>query len=96
MSCSALRRSYRDRLRRHVPHTLFVHLAGPQQVVQRRMDSHRGHFMPRSLLPSQYGSLEPLGADEPGITLDLGQPVPVLVDEYVAWAERRLAHRPSP
>ena len=61
VSCSALRRDYRDRLRRQVPDALFVHLAGPQQVVRARMEARRDHFMPASLLQSQYDTLEPLG-----------------------------------
>lgn len=89
VSCSALRRSYRDRLRQQVPEVLFAHLAGPHRVVQQRMQRRRDHFMPASLLQSQYDILEPLQPDERGITLDLDQPLPAIVDDYVARAEQR-------
>ena len=88
VSCSALRRVYRDRLREQAPRAVFAHLYGPQQVVQARMDARKDHFMPPSLLQSQYDTLEPLEADERGVTLDLDQSLPRIVDDYVAWAAR--------
>lgn len=87
-SCSALRRAHRDRLREHVPAAWFVHLFGPQQVVQERTEHRKNHFMPPSLLQSQYDTLEQLEPDERGVTIDLDQPVPAIVDDYLAWAER--------
>ena len=86
VSCSALRRVYRDRIRRHVPDAIFVHLAGPQLLVRERMQHRRDHFMPASLLQSQYDTLEQLEPDERGVILDLAQPVPAIVDAYVKWA----------
>lgn len=71
VSCSALRRAYRDLLRGAGPGVRMVHLAGPYELVAERLAARRGHFMPPELLASQYAALEPLGADEPGITLDL-------------------------
>jgi carbohydrate kinase (thermoresistant glucokinase family) len=91
VSCSALRRSYRDRLRRHAPDAIFVHMAGPQQVVQARMEHRRDHFMPASLLQSQYDALEQLEPDECGVTVDLDQPVPAIVDAYIEWAAQHPA-----
>jgi gluconokinase len=72
ISCSALRRRYRDVLRRAVPSLQVVHLAVPYPVVAQRLAARRGHFMPIELLASQYALLEPLGPDEPGITVDAG------------------------
>lgn len=72
VTCSALKRAYRDVLRTAGPGVRFVHLAGPQQVVADRLRGRSGHFMPPALLDSQYADLEPLGADEPGVTLDVG------------------------
>lgn len=88
VSCSALRRAYRDILRAAAPGQLFVHLAGSPEVIARRVTGRPGHFMPAALLASQFDTLEPLGDDERGLTLDLDRPVDDLVDAY-------LAHTPS-
>ncbi len=71
LACSALRRSYREILRSGAGRVEFVHLAGPIEQVAPRLVARTSHFMPRELLESQYATLEPLGPDEPGITLDL-------------------------
>ncbi|WP_300009042.1 gluconokinase [Pseudonocardia sp.] len=84
VSCSALRRSYRDVLRAAAPTQLFVHLHGSPEVIARRVAGRPGHFMPASLVDSQFATLEPLGADEHGLTLDLDRPVDDLVDGYLA------------
>lgn len=83
VSCSALRRGYRDVLRTAAPRQLFVHLDGPPEVVARRVAGRPGHFMPATLVASQYETLEPLGADEHGLTLDLDLPVDDLVDAFL-------------
>lgn len=89
VSCSALRRAYRDRLRERVPDAVLVHLYGPIEVVRERMARRRDHYMPVSLLQSQYDTLEPLGDDERGVTLSLDKPVPQIVADYLAWAGGR-------
>ncbi len=83
MSCSALKRSYRDQLRRHCPETLFLHLTGTPEVIGRRQASRPGHFMPASLLLSQFNTLEPLDADEQGTTIDVDQSIDSIIDAYV-------------
>jgi len=80
ISCSALRRDYRDVLREGVGRTVFVHLDGSPEVVARRVEGRPGHFMPASLVRSQFATLEPLTPDERGLALDLDQPVDALVD----------------
>lgn len=85
LTCSALRRAYRDVLRRAAPGTFFVHLYGDPAVLRRRLES-REHFMPVSLLDSQLATLEPLGPDESGVALD----VDATVDEIVARVEQAL------
>jgi gluconokinase len=70
ITCSALKRAYRDRLRR--PNVVFVHLAGTRDTITRRMAARSGHFMPLSLLDSQLATLEAPGPDERVITVDLG------------------------
>jgi gluconokinase len=83
MSCSALKRDYRDRLRRHAHRVEFVHLSGTPEVLARRMAGRPGHFMPASLLTSQLATLEPLEPDEHGVTIDIDQSVDDVVQQYV-------------
>jgi gluconokinase len=73
VTCSALKRSYRDRLRR--PNVVFVHLTGSPELIASRMAKRLDHFMPTTLLTSQLDLLEPPGPDENVITVNLsGQP----------------------
>lgn len=83
VSCSALKRAYRDRLRRHAPDLRLVHLDGSHEVIARRQASRPGHFMPASLLASQFATLEPLEADEHGVVIDVDQGVDLIVQQYV-------------
>ena len=84
MSCSALKRKYRDQLRRHCPEVQFLHLAGSPEVIGRRQASRPGHFMPPSLLASQFETLEPLDSDEAGVVIDVDQNIDAIIDTYVA------------
>ena len=79
LSCSALKRRYRDLLRQADPELRFVHLQGPRALIEERMRARVGHYMPASLLDSQLSILEPLLADEAGLTLDIALPPPALV-----------------
>ena len=83
IACSALRRAYRDRLRGHQPEIEFLHLDGDPEVIARRQAARRGHFMPASLLTSQFALLEPLGDGESGLVVDVDQSVEAIVREYV-------------
>jgi gluconokinase len=83
LSCSALTRASRNVLRGAGPDVRMVHLAGPPELVATRLAGRRGHFMPPELLDSQYAELEPLGADEPGITVDLTQSPQQIVDQVL-------------
>ncbi|EFL42227.1 gluconokinase [Streptomyces fungicidicus] len=71
VSCSALKRSYRDRLRSAAPGVVFVHLTGDRALVEDRMSHRQGHFMPTALLDSQFATLQPLGPDETGVAVDV-------------------------
>ena len=84
VSCSALKRSYRDVLRAAAPTQFFVHLDGSPEVVARRVQGRPGHFMPASLVDSQFATLEPLGPDENGVALDLDRSVDQLVEDYLS------------
>nr|WP_245981973.1 gluconokinase [Frondihabitans australicus] len=81
ITCSALKRSYRDLLRG--PDVVFVHLVGAADVLGHRMESRPGHFMPASLLESQLATLEPLGDDERHLLVDSGHTPDQEVDEIV-------------
>ncbi|GGC14743.1 gluconokinase [Pseudoduganella buxea] len=83
LSCSALKRRYRDLLRQADPRLRFAHLAGSKELIAERMAARKGHYMPLSLLDSQLAALEPLQDDEAGLQLDIRFPVPRLVDEIV-------------
>lgn len=67
ITCSALKRDYRDRLRR--PEVLFVYLEVPRPELERRLQHRTGHYMPSSLLDSQLDALEPPGAEEAALTV---------------------------
>ncbi|MBV8966016.1 MAG: gluconokinase [Mycobacteriaceae bacterium] len=84
MSCSALKRRYRDQLRTHCPQTGFVHLSGSAEVIAARQASRPGHFMPPSLMASQFATLEPLQHDERGVTLDVTHDIDSIVESYLA------------
>jgi carbohydrate kinase (thermoresistant glucokinase family) len=79
LSCSALKRRYRDLLRQADPALHFAHLEGPRDLIAERMARRAGHFMPPSLLDSQLRDLEPLQDDEAGLRLDISLPPQALV-----------------
>lgn len=89
IACSALKRKYRDQLRGRCDTVEFLYLRGCAAVILRRQASRPGHFMPASLLRSQFETLEPLAPDERGVTIELDQPVDRIVEEYVAHRESR-------
>ena len=68
LTCSALKRSYRDLLREGNDWVFFAYVAVPEDVLAERLAGRTGHYMPPSLLTSQLATLEPLQDDEPGIT----------------------------
>lgn len=83
IACSALKRKYRDRILSAAPGTVFVHAAGDRELIAERLNGRKGHYMPPSLLASQLATLEPLEADEPGLTVDIkGAPQDVVEDIY--------------
>lgn len=83
VSCSALKRRYRDILREGDPALRFAHLHGPRAVLASRVGNRPGHFMPASLLDSQLATLQPLQPDEAGLLLDISQPLATLVQQIV-------------
>jgi gluconokinase len=92
VSCSALKRVYRERIVRTAVHPLtFVHLDGPKAVLAERLTGRTGHFFPPSLLDSQLATLEPLGADEPALRISIELPV----ERQVAKIVEHLRHAPA-
>ncbi len=71
VTCSALKRSYRDVLRRDS--VTFVHFAGDRELILERMLRREGHFMPTTLLDSQFATLEAIGDDEKSIEVSIDQ-----------------------
>ena len=82
ISCSALKRSYRDVLRRDC--VVFVHLTGTREQLGRRLRVRHGHFMPAELLDSQLADLESPGPDEHAITVQIAESPTDEVDEVIA------------
>ncbi|MCD0483208.1 gluconokinase [Streptacidiphilus sp. ASG 303] len=88
VTCSALKRRYRDTLRAASPGVFFLHLTADRALVADRIGHRSGHFMPASLLDSQLAALEPLGPDERGASLDAGPGTEHLVEMAVAAVPR--------
>lgn len=90
ITCSALKRSYRDVLRADVAalggghRVIFAHLDGAAEVIASRLEGRKGHFMPPSLLQSQIDTLESLDADEGAVVLDLTADPDVLIAQVMA------------
>jgi gluconokinase len=81
LTCSALRRVYRDRMREGRPGVRFCHVVASPQTLRDRLQHRRGHYMPASLLSSQLATLEPLADDEPGVTVSAdGSPEDALAE----------------
>ena len=84
VACSALRRVYRERLAGGHGDVRFVYLRGDYDVIASRLSGRTGHYMPVSLLASQFKTLEEPGSDENPLVLSIEQPVERLVDEIAA------------
>lgn len=72
VTCSALKRAYRDALRQAAPDLRLVFLTGDPALVAARQAARQNHFMPASLVASQFATLEPPAPEEAAITLDVG------------------------
>jgi gluconokinase len=90
LTCSALKRRYRDILRDGHPSVWFAHVSGSEELITDRVSHRQGHYMPATLVPSQFADLEPLQPDEPGRVIPaVGSPGKV-VDELLAELQRDL------
>jgi gluconokinase len=88
VACSALKRSYRDRLRRAAPGLLFVHLAGSRQMLAERLAARVGHFMPAALLDTQLSTLEAPGGESGVMEVGIGEPIGRICDRIEAALAR--------
>ena len=84
VACSALKRRYRERLEGGHDDVLFVYLQGPMEMVAPRLAKRQGHYMPASLLQTQYEALEEPGRDENALVLPIDRPVEALVGEVAS------------
>ena len=84
VACSALKRAYRDTIRSHAPNVVFVHLHGARALLQARMTTRPGHFMPARLLDSQLATLELPAVDERAIRVDIALPPEAQLGEVLA------------
>jgi len=85
LTCSALKRRYRDTLRNAVPNLGFVFLKlSPEDAIQ-RVSHRRGHFMPASLVDSQFRDLEPPVGEPRVLTVNALESLPVIVERVASW-----------
>ena len=97
VTCSALRRSYRDILRGAQATVRFLHLSGTEQSIGARMAARTSHYMPTSLLASQVAALEPLGSDEDGVVIEItGTPEDIVTSAIKALGLRELGAATPP
>ena len=96
VTCSALKRVYRDLLREENPSVWFAHVNVPEEVLVERLRERKGHFMPSSLLTSQLQTLEPLAEEEPGHAVPGDGSATETVDGLLAaLARERDVHAPN-
>ena len=86
VSCSSLKRRYRDTLRSYAPAAYFLHLSCDSSLAEERVEAREGHFMPSTLIASQFEDLQPLEADEAGMTIEItpAKSVQAVVMEFVS------------
>lgn len=91
VTCSALKRSYRDILIGERPDVALVYLRGSRDLIQHRMAARHAHFMPVALLDSQFATLQEPAPDERPITVDVGGSPAEIVDSIVEELQNRTA-----
>jgi carbohydrate kinase (thermoresistant glucokinase family) len=84
VTCSALKRSYRDVIRRDSDEVVFVHLTGERETLEERMRARKGHFMPPEMLDSQLETLEEPGPDERSLRVPIEQSPEELIEAVVS------------
>jgi carbohydrate kinase (thermoresistant glucokinase family) len=85
VACSALKKSYREKILITAPTTQFIHLSGSKELISARLSARSHEFMPIELLDSQFETFEPLDQGESGKVFQISQPVDQIVNEIIAW-----------
>ena len=88
LACSALKRRYRDLLRDAVPGLCFAHLSIDYDTAVQRVGGRAGHFMPTSLVDSQFATLESPAGEPHVLVVDASQPRAQVLDEITTWMTR--------
>ena len=83
ITCSSLKRSYRALIDRRGASVEFDYLHGSRELIASRLAGRHGHFMPPTLLDSQFATLEEPGADEPAIRVEIGEPPAAIAADIV-------------
>jgi len=83
ITCSALKRAYRDLIDRRGQGVEFVYLHGSRELIASRLNTRHGHFMPPSLLDSQFATLQEPAADEPAIRVEIGASPEIIADHII-------------
>ncbi len=89
VACSALKRSYRGIIIGGRRNVVLIYLRGTHTVIGKRMASRKGHFMPPSLLESQFATLEEPGPDENPIVVDVAPPPDAIVANVIKAMQER-------
>jgi gluconokinase len=95
VTCSALRRVYRDLLCEGRPQVVFCHLVADPSLIGERMEHRTNHYMPASLLPSQLATLEPLEPDEPGVEVSVEGEASQVIARALAALDLQSPETPS-
>ena len=94
MTCSALKRAYRDRIRSARPDVRFVYLKGSEALIKSRVAARQHEYMPSSLLKSQFAALEEPSPDEPVVTVDAGGSPDAAVAAIITALDIPVSQRP--
>ncbi len=89
VACSALKRAYREVLRRAAPEMTFVYLAATPALLAARLALRHHEYMPAGLLASQLDALEPPDLDETSLTVDVSDSPAAVLDVIMAWLYER-------
>ena len=95
ITCSALKRAYRDIIIGDRPDVGLAHLRGSRELIGRRMAARKGHFMPTALLDNQFATLQEPSPEERAITVDVGGTPAEIVDEILRQLPPKLKLEPA-
>jgi gluconokinase len=87
VACSALKKSYREKILASAPRTQFIHLSGSKELISARLSERSHEFMPIELLDSQFQTLEPLEQSERGKVIEISHSTEEIVAEIIAWVK---------